>query len=327
LRERELFYSSLERLLKSGVSLADGLETVSAHSTPRLHKVVERIRSQLMAGTTLSAAMRASPGVFPAVHLGLVEAGERSGKLDWVLGRLAALDAEARQRRAKLIGSLAYPVLILVLSCVLLPVPRVLEGTGAYVRAVLSQLGFLVAAAGLLLTCIALAIRFSEELLGPLPGSLERKLFPMRRCLFFRTLAVCFQTGVSVREALLLAEPMWGSRENRTLIRGMVEALDAGRALTPSLAAFLLPQHVVIVATGEKSGALDKAFTDVADALEQAAETRRKLLMTVLSVAVSLAVALYVASQVLQGFNNALDLEENGLEEINRELRGTGLRL
>jgi hypothetical protein len=42
---------------------------------------------------------------------------------------------------------------------------------------------------------------------------------------------------------------------------------------------------------------------------------------------VSLAVALYVASQVLQGFNNALDLEENGLEEINRELRGTGLRL
>ena len=53
--------------------------------------VLEQIRTDVEAGTTLSAAMARHPKVFDTLYTNMVAAGETGGILDTILQRLSSL--------------------------------------------------------------------------------------------------------------------------------------------------------------------------------------------------------------------------------------------
>jgi general secretion pathway protein F len=69
-----------------------------------------------MEGQSLSAAMSEHPGLFPRLYTAAVAAGERAGRLESVLERLAD-HAEQREAMSRGVGlALIYPVLLALIA-------------------------------------------------------------------------------------------------------------------------------------------------------------------------------------------------------------------
>jgi general secretion pathway protein F len=80
----------------------------------RVRRIYEDIRETVRNGATLAVAMARHPGSFPALHIGLVRAGESGGRLAPTLERLAVLLERQRSLRATVTSALVYPTLLVV---------------------------------------------------------------------------------------------------------------------------------------------------------------------------------------------------------------------
>ena len=91
LRPQELsdLCRQLSTLLASGVSLVRALTIISQDEgiSAGLRRIYESVLGEVRKGSSLSAALEAQQ-VFPTLMLGMIRAGEGSGKLDQVAERL-----------------------------------------------------------------------------------------------------------------------------------------------------------------------------------------------------------------------------------------------
>jgi type IV pilus assembly protein PilC len=112
-----VFFRQLAVILQSGVPLAQGLILIAENMTNEdFSQCVQRISSRLSAGEELSLSLRQYPKVFEPLAIGLIEAGEAGGILEDVLDRIALLLEERAKIRGQIIGSLVYPVIVMVLA-------------------------------------------------------------------------------------------------------------------------------------------------------------------------------------------------------------------
>ena len=80
---------ALGMLMKSGITILEAFECVAANSrNPKLRAAIMQIRAALRQGEGVAGPMK-STNVFPAACIQVVGAGEETGKLDEVLGKLA----------------------------------------------------------------------------------------------------------------------------------------------------------------------------------------------------------------------------------------------
>ncbi len=316
-RARRDFYTSLARLLTSGVSITDGMKTIADTSTGRLKSMSAQTMARVEQGSTLASSLE-STGFFPPLHLSLVEAGEQTGQLPGGLEELAKMEEATLAGGRKLLLNLAYPMVVLILSCLILPAPTlVLGGTEQYVGEVVSRLFTLISLLALGWLVWRAAVTFSSSLSAFFPGGLERRLFPRRRALFFLILKVGLTSGLPIKVALELASRTWSSAANRELTLGAVRALDRGESLTTALAPLTERKHIIIVATGEQAGELEKAFGDIQEELEHTAAARGKVLSMVVSAVMGLVILALVASQIFSSFQQSAGGQ---LEEFEREI-------
>lgn len=112
-----VFFRQLAVILRSGISLAQGLLLIAENMTnKKLAHCVQRIATRLSAGEELSLSLRQYPKVFKPITVGLIEAGETGGILDQVLERIAVLMEEQAKIRSQITGALVYPTLVFVLA-------------------------------------------------------------------------------------------------------------------------------------------------------------------------------------------------------------------
>ncbi|GLQ21666.1 type II secretion system F family protein [Algimonas porphyrae] len=99
----------------------------------RLRAVLLDARAQVMEGARLSEALSRHPKVFDPLFSAMVAAGETAGQLGPVLERRADDMEAADTLRRKVLGAMAYPIVLLLLALVVtivlmaLVVPRVAE--------------------------------------------------------------------------------------------------------------------------------------------------------------------------------------------------------
>lgn len=106
----------LATLAGAGMPLVEALRALGDQlDNVVLKGVVAEVGDQVNEGSTLAAAMRQHPRVFPKLYANMVASGEASGTLELVLTRLADLLEAQTALRRKVSSALVYPILMLVL--------------------------------------------------------------------------------------------------------------------------------------------------------------------------------------------------------------------
>jgi len=114
-----IFNQQFVTLIRAGLPILKALDLLADRLTdPRLAKHVRGVRDEVKNGAMLSDAFRRQ-GAFPPIYVTSVLAGEKSGSLDEVIDRFIAYQKLTLAVRKKLLVSLLYPAVLLVLVCCL----------------------------------------------------------------------------------------------------------------------------------------------------------------------------------------------------------------
>jgi type IV pilus assembly protein PilC len=113
-KELILFTFNMQSLMDSGVPLLAGLDDLAEETGDAgFGAVIRDVRERLNGGETLAQALSAHPGIFDRQYVNLVHAGEQSGRLPQVFGRLLQLLEWKQDFRRKVRDLTTYPVIVL----------------------------------------------------------------------------------------------------------------------------------------------------------------------------------------------------------------------
>src|SRR5688572_23915271 len=108
------FLVQLSTMMRVGIPVVGSLETVAEQTeNPRLREVIADVTRNVEAGLGFSEALARHSSVFPEIFIGMVRAGEASGKLDKVLMNLADFAKHQAELRQQLTTAMIYPAVLL----------------------------------------------------------------------------------------------------------------------------------------------------------------------------------------------------------------------
>lgn len=307
-RDLILFTRQLETMLDSGLPILSSLESLYTQTThPKLKQAIDRVRSDVEQGSTLTEAMRRQPDCFPRIYVNLVFAGEEGGLLAQMLDRVASLleyEAETDQRVR---SATFYPTLIVtelglaflvLIKFVLprfaslfrkfdaqLPLPtRVLIALSDFFERFWFPFLFVVVGA------ITAAIVWSRTERGrtiidrfvitvPIFGPIFLMLIMSR---FSRVLAALLASGIPIVQALDIVRGVVGNKIVEAEIDKMRDGVVAGMGLAePLRGSPVFPSLVVkMLAVGEETGGVDKMLLRVSRYYDQDVDYAVKNLST-----------------------------------------------
>src|SRR5512143_3075532 len=115
-----IFNQQFVTLVRAGLPILKALELLADRLTdPKLGRYIQAVRDDVRNGAMLSDAFRRQ-GVFPPIYVTSILAGEKSGSLAEVLDRYIAYQKLALAIRKKLLVSLMYPAVLIVLVIALM---------------------------------------------------------------------------------------------------------------------------------------------------------------------------------------------------------------
>ena len=111
------FTRQLAVFIKAGIPITDALTTIGDETVDvALRRALTEMTEDLRNGGLFSSAASQHPQVFPAYYVGILQAAELTGRLDESLDSLAKYLEREMETRSKVIGALAYPVVVMGLS-------------------------------------------------------------------------------------------------------------------------------------------------------------------------------------------------------------------
>jgi general secretion pathway protein F len=317
----------LATLTGAGVPLVESLAVVVEQlGTGALGIALREVRQKLTEGGRLADALAAHPLYFDGMYVGMVRAGEASGRLPVVFGALAGHMERASALRGRVTAALVYPATVAVVGLGViaffmhyviprfagfleradraLPVPTVvLMAVSRFVEAHLwgIALGLAGLAAG-----VKVLMRW-ERFCGwvdrgtlrlPVVGDIVRKQLTYR---FAAACGTLLASGIRVREALAIVRGAIRNRVAASAVDRMLEAVSGGRDVATALAqvGFFPPMVQQMVAVGERSGQLREMLEMVAAAYDREVEIALRRLVALLEPAIIVAMAAVVGFIVI----------------------------
>lgn len=290
-----LFFRMFSALMASRVTVTESIEILQEQTENRkLKRVLGAVQARIEGGEPLSAAMADHPRVFPTVAVSMIRAGELGGILDVVLERISEyLEAKAALR-SKMIISMIYPSVVVVVSAVVViflvtfVIPKFATLMGG--RQLPANTQFLLDTAGFLTTnAMAIALGAAGGFLGfviifSVPAT--RVLFdrykihipvlgPIFRfgviVQFSKTMAALLESGITLVDSLKAASETMTNEAARLQIDVMNNRVVAGEPLSSAFEKdrFFTPMVKALVRIGEHSGLMDQAMHTVADLHEK----------------------------------------------------------
>ena len=117
LSEQIDFTSTLQILAAAGIPIIESLLFIENDAAKlKIRQVASELRRQIMNGGTFAGTVAKYPEQFGQVYIGLVRAGEDSGELEKTLDRLLELLNKQAAIRSKVIGTLMYPIFVILLA-------------------------------------------------------------------------------------------------------------------------------------------------------------------------------------------------------------------
>jgi type IV pilus assembly protein PilC len=117
LDDKMTFFQQFGSLLASGTPMLQSLRMAAEQNqSDRLKEVLLEAANRVASGSPLHEALSAQGDVFPSNWTAMIGTGEVTGKMDQVLVDLNLQIRESFQARRKFIGSLIYPIVLLVVA-------------------------------------------------------------------------------------------------------------------------------------------------------------------------------------------------------------------
>jgi general secretion pathway protein F len=317
----------LATLLGSAVPVYEAVTTLYEQEKPgELKNILNRLRDRLAEGAGLAKALAGEPQVFSESYVSMVAAGEASGALEIVLERLAEFLEDQEAVRSRVVTSLAYPTLMLVVgSGVMLfllafVVPKIItvfqESKAALplITIILIKVSAVLQKGWWLLVLAACAVAVTYDRLRrrenvrrrqdrfllrlPLVGPLIQRLVLGR---FAKVLGLLLASGVPVTRAMEITGEVVVNREYRACLAQVREELIQGGSLSVSLGKSPLfpPLLVHMVAVGEKGGELERMLAKAGSAFEKEFDTAVTRFMALLEPLLVLGMGLGVGFVVI----------------------------
>ncbi len=111
------FTRQLAVFVKAGIPITDALTVIGDETTDvALRRALTNMVDDLRNGGLFSASAAQYPQVFPNYYIGILQAAELTGRLDSSLDSLAGYLEREIETRAKVVGALAYPMVVMALA-------------------------------------------------------------------------------------------------------------------------------------------------------------------------------------------------------------------
>jgi type IV pilus assembly protein PilC len=123
LGELTMFTQQLASLLVAGLPLVQCLEALQDQTEdPRFRIIIRDVRLDISQGNSFSSSVKKFPRAFPTLFISMVEAGEASGGLAEILGKVAGYFEATVKLTKKVKSAMAYPIGVISLAIVLVNV-------------------------------------------------------------------------------------------------------------------------------------------------------------------------------------------------------------
>lgn len=114
-----ILFSQMSLMTSGGLGIVTSLQMMNKSCKQYEKKVIDEIINHLQGGKLLSESV-ALTGAFPPFVSGMIKSGESAGKLSAVFSELAAFFKEEHAMKQKLLNALAYPVILMMTSVIVL---------------------------------------------------------------------------------------------------------------------------------------------------------------------------------------------------------------
>ena len=287
----------LATMLEAGIPIAQSLRGISiGHENAAVKSLLGKIRSEVEAGTSLSAVLKRHPQHFNRLYTSLVAVGEQSGTLDGLMDKIAAYLEKIEQIKSKIRSALFYPATVIVVAIVIVAVllivvipefeslfkdfgadlPSLTRWVVDLSHSVQAYWYFYLITLMILVALAVYSYKRSPKmqllmdkliLRVPIFGPIIRKAIIAR---ISRTLATMFGAGIPLVDALETVSTAAGNGIYKNGILAVRAQVSTGRSLEGSMGdTKLFPGMMLqMVSTGEESGELEKMLDKVADFFE-----------------------------------------------------------
>ncbi len=313
----------LSTLLGAGLTISDSLSAVIEQiSSRKLQGVFRDLREKISQGASFGEALDQHPRFFSSLYVNMVKAGEASGNLDQILGRLADFLQKQNRLQSKIVASLTYPMVLVAVGALVIfvlmkfAVPKILVVLESSRRALPWPTKLLVSVSGVfenywhvmlvsaavLYVAYRLAVmtergglfRDTAMLRIPLFGELFRKQAVAR---FAMTFSILLKSGISVLDGLDIVRRVVSNRLlSKTLENLRTRIMEGTDIATPLKKSGVFPPVVgYMIAIGEESGQLEDMLVKISDAYEDEIELTTQKMMALLEPAIILSLGGMVA--------------------------------
>ena len=309
-------------LIRAGLPILKSLDLLADRLTDeRLGRYIKAVRDEVKTGTVLSDAF-GRQNVFPAIYVTSVLAGEKSGSLVEVLERFITYQRLTLALRKKLLVSLLYPaVLIVLVVCLIvflvtyvvpnfaalytsmdakLPAAtRILIAVGTTAR------NYVLAGLGVFILAILGAWLWSrrpgsQETLDrikmhmPLVGEVWTKYQVAQ---LSRVLGTLLIGGIPLVQALETAGRSLGSVLLKKTLDKAAVLVREGKSLSTALTTtgIVPPLAVDMMEVGESTGALPQMLSSVAEFYDEDVNTRMTAILSLIEPAIMIFMGIFVA--------------------------------
>lgn len=331
LQDRMDFTSTLQILAQSGIPIIESLMFIENDAAKlKVRLVAKELRRQIMAGATFADTIAKYPDQFGQIYIGLVKAGEDSGELEKTLQRLLELLGKEAAIRGKVIGTLMYPMFVIVLAVIIVLVmlmfvfpvfKEMFDGMGKdlpWITATLMSAGIFLKTYWFFVPIILGSIAgFFTFIMRWQPSKRKIDEFVLKVPLlcdliqysnfanFVAVMQVAYDAGVPIIECLYLANVTLTNYTLKTKVETATLKVQQGQHLSIALRSTrVMPKMILfMIATGEQSGRLgdmllqatnfiDKKLDGIIDTMTKMIEPI--MLIVIGSIVLTLALALYL---------------------------------
>ncbi len=107
----------LATLINAGIPLVESLVAlIDQIEQPSFKSIWADVKQRVNEGAAFGDALAGHNKVFSGLYINMVRAGESSGALDVVLNRLADFTESQAELRSKLVGTMVYPIIMMVMA-------------------------------------------------------------------------------------------------------------------------------------------------------------------------------------------------------------------